>query len=84
MVYLKSLFTGLLVAIAACATLVMLGILAAVVYMLTHRASGDASLGWDPISLIEHPSLPLILFVIVCFAAGCIWEYRKLTHSSMT
>jgi len=82
MIYLRSFLAGVLTVVGGSAAILVLGILALVFYSFTHREpAGGAPVGWDPISLIEHPPLPLILFLVVCFSAGCIWEYRKLTST---
>jgi len=79
LIYLKSALAGLLAVVAARIVLSMLVILGIVVYGALH-SSQEGSVGWDPISLIHHPSLPIVALIIVCFATGFFWEFRRLSH----
>ena len=78
MIYLKSTLAGLLTALAATIALLILVVVGIIIYGMV-QPPREGSVGWDPISLI-HPSLPIVVLVVVCFASGFFWEFRRLTH----
>ncbi len=82
MIYLKSALAGLLAVVAATIVLPILVIIGIVLYSAIRTSpegSVEGSVGWDPISLV-HPPMPIVAFMVVCFASGFFWEFRRLTH----
>lgn len=79
MIYLKSALAGLLAVVAATIVLPILVVMGIVLYSAIH-SSQEGSVGWDPISLVHRPSLPIVALMVVCFVPGFFWEFRKLTH----
>jgi hypothetical protein len=82
MIYLKSALAGLLTAGAATIVLPILVVIGIVLYSAIRtspKGAVEGSVGWDPISLV-HPSLPIVTLIVVCFASGFFWEFRRLRH----
>ncbi len=53
-------------------------LLAMAIAMLLPSPKGGGSWGWDPVSFVRSPLAWAILAAI--FAAGFVWEYRRLAH----
>jgi hypothetical protein len=69
MIYLKSIFAGLLAVFLAA----VLTIIVATVYLsIASRSSQIGAVGWDPISIAKP--LPWIWVVLGIFGAGFFWE----------
>jgi hypothetical protein len=68
MIYIKSVCAGILtVALAA---------LSLVIALLLYAHTGDFAIGWDPRGA-KSPSFWIVVLLI--FAVGYIWEYRRLS-----
>ena len=80
MIYVKSVLAGLLTVLIGSIVLPMLGIIGIIFYNAIHSAPDEGAVGWDPISLTKHPPLLLIAFIVICFSAGFLWEYRRLVR----
>ena len=81
MTLLKSLLAGLLVLAAAAIVLPIFTLIGLTIYRALTSAPNSIAIGWNPISHIQHPSVALIAFVLICFLSGFAWEYRKLARS---
>ena len=79
MIYLKSALAGLLAVVALTVVLPIRVIAGIVIYTAIHSPQ-EGSMGWDPISLVHQSPLPIVALMIVCFAGGFFWEFRKLPH----
>ena len=76
MIYLKSVMAGLLAVVAASIALPIVGI---ILYDVLHPPAEGTSVGWDPISLwIQRPPLPMVAIIVLVFASGFFWEFRRL------
>ncbi len=80
MLYLKSALVGLLTVVIGSIVFPIVGIVGIVVYTSMHSASDGTSVGWDPISLAKRPPFFALAFIVVCFASGFFWEFRRLTR----
>jgi len=81
MIYLKSVMAGLLAVVAASITLSIVGIIGIILYDVIHPPPEGTSVGWDPISLwIQRPPLPMVAIIVLLFASGFFWEFRRLMH----
>jgi uncharacterized BrkB/YihY/UPF0761 family membrane protein len=77
MIYVKSVLAGLLALIVVPICVLVILVAAIVIYNLVHPASGEGSIGWDPISLWR--ANPIVWFIpVLIFLMGFIWEYRRL------
>ena len=74
MIYLKS----ALAVVAATIVVPILVVMGIVLYSAIH-SSQEGSVGWDPISLVHRPPWPIVALMVVCFASGFFWEFRRLT-----
>jgi len=77
MIYVKSALVGLLAIVVGSIILPILAIIGIVLSGALHSGPEGASIGWDPISLVKQSPLVLV-FIVVCFAAGFFWEFRRL------
>jgi hypothetical protein len=78
MIYVKSALAGLLAVAVATIVLPMLVIVGIVIYNGFH-SSQEGLVGWDPISLSHRsPLLIVVALLVVCFASGFLWEFRRL------
>lgn len=72
MVYFKSLLVGL-------ATLIITSLLSpfimSIYVFVVYKPTGDAGIGWDPVSFAKRPLSWLIALVI--FLTGFMWEFRR-------
>ncbi|MGE0405243.1 MAG: hypothetical protein AB7O65_03010 [Candidatus Korobacteraceae bacterium] len=77
MIYLKSTVSGLLavliIVIASPFVMLPLGIL------LHRKENGEGAIGWDPLSWLLSSFVPWLILLMV-FAAGFFWEFRRLPH----
>ena len=80
MPFLKSLLAGLLVVVAASIVFPIFVLLGLVVYRAITPTPNSMAIGWNPVSYLEHPSVTLIAFLLICFGIGFFWEYRKLAR----
>ena len=80
MVYVKSVLAGLLAAVAVTIVLPILVIIGIVLYSAIHPPPEGMSVGWDPISLVHRPPLPIVAFIVLVFASGFFREFRRLTR----
>ena len=83
MIYLKSLLAGF------AAVLIFLFLLVGVVFVVfvvlafsAQRSPEAGAVGWDPISLV-HMKLWWLTLAAAAFAGGSLWEFRRLTRSSI-
>jgi hypothetical protein len=77
-IYVKSALVGLLALVIALALLPIVAMLVLMAYGWIHPQPEGYSVGWDPISLIrQSPSLP-VAFILIVFASGFVWEFRRL------
>ena len=80
MIYIKSALVGLLALLITFAFLPIIGMLVLMIYGFIHPPPEGYSVGWDPISLVKRsPWLP-VAFLVVVFASGFFWEFRRLMH----
>jgi len=78
-IYIKSVLAGLLAVIAAPIALPILCIIGTIVYGVIHPPPEGTAVGWAPISLAKQP-LPIVALIVVIFAAGFVWEFRRLAR----
>lgn len=81
MPFLKSLLAGLLVAVAASIVFPVFVLIGLAIYRALNSTPNSMAIGWNPMSHVQHPSVLLIAFVLICFGSGFVWEYRKLARS---
>jgi hypothetical protein len=73
MIYLKSIFAGLLAVLLAA----VLTIIVVTVYLsIASRSSQTGAIGWDPISIAKP--LPWIWVVLGIFGVGFLWEFFRV------
>ncbi len=77
MIYLKSALAGLLALVAVTVVLPILVIESLVLYIAIKT---EGAVGWGPLTVDYHPTLPVVALMAVCFASGFFWEYRRLMH----
>ena len=68
----KSIGVGLLFVVMAFLA-VFVGVLA---YVFFAPSKDGVAVGWDPVSFVRSPSSWII--VLISFALGFLWEYRRL------
>jgi hypothetical protein len=81
MIYTTSMLAGLLAVLVACISLPVLAVVGLIVYSMIHPPQeGEGAVGWDPVSLVHQQPLPILALIVLVFAAGFFWEFRRLTH----
>ncbi len=80
MIYVKSALAGLLAIVIALALLPVIAICGLMLYAWTHPQPEGSSVGWDPISLTKQSPLLPLAFILIVFASGFIWEFRRLAR----
>lgn len=75
MIILKSLAAGLLAVLAVAMVITVLAIVALLVLSARNRVE-DTVIGWDPVAFGRAPLLWII--VLLAFAIGFYWQYRRL------
>lgn len=79
MIYLKSVLVGLLALIVVPICALVIFVVSIVIYTSVHPPSGEGQIAWDPVSLFRiNPAI--LLVPVLCFFAGFLWEYRRLTR----
>jgi hypothetical protein len=75
MIYLKSIFAGI-VAVFSVVVLLFVGI---VIYLMiaASKEQGDGAIGWDPIFFVRPGP---VLVILAVFVAGFLWEFWRASR----